>query len=362
MILTLLGCGAAAPHSQETLQSSGFEEILDRWHAEGSFDGVAGIGTADNDETTRIGCRGLASREWSLPNTPTTRFRIASITKQFTAVLVMRLAQDRLVSLDDPIGAHLADLPTTWANRVRVRDLLSHLSGLPQIPEEYYTRAPIDLDAGPRSLGRWLEGPLQSEPGSRFCYNNADAIVLGMLVASKRGMPLAEVLRTTVLEPLGMRDTGLLTARGVTDSLATGYQRVGAGWQREEPFFIENFGAAGAMYSTVNDLLRWDRALVQGTLLDANAAESMWESTAENGHAAFFQWTYPLEVVEGRASRVIERNGEIAAFRAVNLIDLTSRTYAVVLSNHDSLSQSQAWTKQGMGFELLREASTSPRP
>jgi CubicO group peptidase (beta-lactamase class C family) len=201
---------------------------------------------------------GHADREENVPNTSNTRFRIASVTKQFTAALVLQLVEEGRVALDAPITTYLSSAPA--APGVTTHHLLTHTSGIPE------GRALRDRDLLlSEYLSRLGELSATAEPGERYAYSNPNYHLLGLLVEAVTGRPYADALRERLLTPLGLADTGVAYAGDAVEGLAEGYARTAFGYRPESPFDdAPHTYAAGAMYSTVHDLFRWTRALHRG--------------------------------------------------------------------------------------------------
>jgi CubicO group peptidase (beta-lactamase class C family) len=226
---------------------------------------------------------GDANRELAVPNSPETRFRIGSVSKQFTAAAVLLLAQRGSLKLTDPIQQHLPDWPPAWTG-VSIHHLLSHTAGLPRLT----TRAMLDVSglsaAKPTAFRsvRDLFAPgeerlaLDSAPGERWSYSNVGYMVLGMLVAKVSGQGFCEFVSEAVFRPLEMVDSGCQDASVIVRNRASGYNRE-AGALVNAPYLdVALTGGAGAFYSTVDDLLRWERALNAKALLDAAAVEKLF--------------------------------------------------------------------------------------
>jgi CubicO group peptidase (beta-lactamase class C family) len=169
---------------------------------------------------------GLANASWGIANTADTRFRIGSITKTFTAALVMLLAQEGRLSLDDSICRYVTPCPAQW-QVIKLRHLLSHTSGIITLPIK-----PDQLDV-PQSrsqmLGLFESTPLAFAVGTRFQYSNSNYYLLGMALETVTGKPYGTVLRDRILSPLQLRDTGLIEPDTVVHELAEGYDIGGGG-------------------------------------------------------------------------------------------------------------------------------------
>ncbi|MBV8062005.1 MAG: serine hydrolase, partial [Nevskia sp.] len=210
---------------------------------------------------------GEAEREWSIPNTPATRFHLASLSKQFTAAGVLLLAQHNQLNLDAPLKTYLPEAPPSW-DRVTVLNLLNHTSGIPDYisaPDYAATQA---LPARPQQLvARFRDKPLDFPPGQNWTYSNSGYVLLGQLVEKLSGLSYAEFLRQNLFEPLGMRDSGYDDGLEVVPRLARGYRLergaiAPAAYRHQSTLY-----AAGGLYSTTGDLLRWQQGLYGGKLL-----------------------------------------------------------------------------------------------
>ena len=228
---------------------------------------------------------GLANRELGVPNTPETKFRIASITKSFTAAAVMQLQEQGKLKADDPISFYYPGCPASW-RAITIRQLLTHTSGLPD-----YTNLPgfqdrdVRLDRTPdETLNLIRDMPLDFEPGSRFSYSNTGYVLLGYIVSKVSGERYSDYVGKHILVPLGMRGSGYDSNAAIIPSRAQGYDRDATGFVNA-PFWP--FYADGGLYSTVDDLLRWDLALDNGVMFSPDSIAAM---TTDYGHGYGFGW------------------------------------------------------------------------
>lgn len=239
---------------------------LEAESAAGRFSGAVLV--ARGDRVLFREAYGLADRAKGEPLTPEHRFRIASVSKQFTAALILRLHDRGVLDVDDPVCRWVSPCPEAW-RPVTLHHLLSHQSGVPDLMSRadwgkmrWRSWAPAELAAD--SAG----SPLEFPPGSNVRYSNAGYNLLGLVVERATGRPYAEHLRTDLLDPLGLKDTGY---DDETVPLATGYD--GADPRRRSNASV--VFAAGGLYSTVGDLHRWNRALHGGRLLSRESHRRM---------------------------------------------------------------------------------------
>jgi CubicO group peptidase (beta-lactamase class C family) len=249
--------------------------ILRTVHGHGLFNGSALV--ARHGRVIYKRGFGWANVEWDIPNGPDTRFRLASVTKQFTAVVVLQLVEAGLLDLEGTIVDYLPDYRADVGSRVTIHQLLNHTSGIPSytsLPGFYreVSRDPYPVD---RFVAEFCSGPLQFEPGTQFRYNNSGYFLLGSIIEAVTGRTYETVVQERIFRPLGMRGSGYDRHSDVIPRRAAGYQ-VFLGEMENAPYLDMSLPfAAGALYSTVEDLHRWDRGLHGGTLLSAESREKM---------------------------------------------------------------------------------------
>lgn len=217
---------------------------------------------------------GLANLEHSVPATEHTVFKLASITKIFTATAVMMLVEHGKVGLDDPIKRYLPYLPASWS-AITLRHLLSHTSGLKGyemfIPDDWQPDDPYE-----RIVRSVSELPLVFQPGEAWGYCNSNYVVLGVLIEQVSGLPYRDFVRLGILDPLDMTETRWNIAKEIVPHRAQGYA-----WDsetlrnRDKQSCVWDY-ADGGLLSTVVDLAKWDAALSTDELLNRSTLEQMW--------------------------------------------------------------------------------------
>ena len=228
---------------------------------------------------------GLADFEWNVPNDLRTKFEIGSMTKQFTAMLVLQLVNERRLRLDGHISDYLPYYRPDTGARVTLHELLSHTSGIPN-----FLTLPGFLD-GPASrmhyspesfVRKFCSGDLQFEPGSKFEYSNSGYFILGAILERVTGEPYETLLREHIFEPLGMEDSGYAHTQTLIPHRARGYERSGGSVSNARFYDMSIPFSAGALYSTVEDLYKWDRALYTERLLPAAYRDLLFRPNLEN--------------------------------------------------------------------------------
>ncbi|MFQ5616833.1 MAG: serine hydrolase domain-containing protein, partial [Anaerolineales bacterium] len=215
---------------------------------------------------------GMAEFTHGYPNQPDTIFRLASLTKPFTALAIMMLQEDGLLNVNDPIGMYLPEFPN--GGRITIAHLLSHSSGIPSnspIPDE-------DLPDNLEGLIEFIKGlPLEFSPGTDRNYSNNGYRVLGYLIETVSGQSYASFLDERVFRPLRMTRSGFYFEALPSKEIATGYWVISPDKVKKAPGTLsELVHAAGALYSTVGDLYLWDRALYTEKMVDQSTLDLMY--------------------------------------------------------------------------------------
>lgn len=327
------------------------DKLIDASYTKGEFSGV--VLAARDAKPVYQHSVGLANRQFGIANSISTRFRICSVTKQFTSVLIMQLVESGKVDLEKSIADYLPDFRKETGSKVKVRDLLLSASGLPTLPDEFYVSEEAQSADAAFVIGKYLQGDLAFVPGERFNYNNGDFIILGAIVAKISGKAYAEVLKEKILDPLAMKNTGLLKNEDVIAGLASGYSYKGSAYYNEGFVQIQNFGTAGALYSTADDLLLWDNALLSNKLLSKRATEEMFTPSPKLGFVGLGSWSYDLKFADGKTRKIVERQGYINGFCALNVLVPEERFSVVFLSNTETQTLFQTYASQGLSFNVL---------
>ena len=252
------------------------DELLHMYHEYGMFNGTVLI--AEKGEVILKKGYGYADVEWAVENEPDTKFRIGSITKQFTSMLIMQLVEENAIELNLPLTVYLPDYRKDTGERVTIHNLLTHTSGIPNyadIPGFWSDSIRIHY-AFDRLLYELCAGDLEFEPGSDIRYSNSNYVILGAIIENITGKKYEDALRERILEPLGMENTGVDDYFRIMENRAAGYARRIYGLINASYIHLANFFAAGAMYTTVEDLFIWDQALYTNKLLGEEGKKKMF--------------------------------------------------------------------------------------
>ncbi len=363
----------AVTGAQAQTQEQALDAVIGEYHRRGEFDGVVLI--ARQGKIIYQKGFGLANREKNAANALDTPYPICSVTKQFTSLLIMQLVEQGSLRLDGVITDYLPDFRHDTGSRITLKQLLNHTSGLAAlddalplvngVPGYYAAVEPRSKDAG-SAVRAYLQGDLKTNPGEKFNYNNADYIVLEAIIAKVTGKTYADVLRERILIPLGMRHTGVIRRDDFAAKQALGYVKTkgvdGKEAYQPEPYFHRaNFGAAGAMYSTVGDMLLWDRALDADRLLSAKYREIMFTPARELGFVALGSWVFPASLPGVTPSPLlIERDGAIGAFNILNLRAPKEEYSVILFSNVDTANFGAIYSGKGLSFDVVKTLYQTP--
>jgi CubicO group peptidase (beta-lactamase class C family) len=271
---------------------------------------------------------GWANLEWKIPHTPATKFRIASLTKQFTAASILLLAERGKLSIDDPLGKFLPAAPEPW-KKVMLRQLLSHTGGIPDFSDDPDTTNKLRPETSAETLARAAGKPLEFTPGESYKYSNAGYMLLGWIIEAVSGQSYETFLRENIFQPLGMNDSGYDSNTEVIPQRAAGYVRGPKGLANAPYIDMHGPYAAGGIYSTPADLLRWTQALFGGKVLSAASLEQM-TTPVKNDYA------FGLQVGMSKGRKVISHNGSIYGFNSQLNYYPESQITVIVLANLNS--------------------------
>lgn len=217
---------------------------------------------------------GFADLEWDIPNTPDTKFRLGSLTKQFTAASILLLEERGKLSTDDLVKKYVPDAPAAW-DKMTLYEVLTHTAGIPNFtafPDyhalEWKSMTPAEL------VARFKDKPLDFEPGTQFRYSNSGYVLLGYILEKVSGEKYAKFLQENLFGPLGMADTGVDQSGLILAKRAQGYEGVTAVRHAGYVDMTIPF-SAGSLYSTTGDLLKWERGLFGGKVLKPESLKKM---------------------------------------------------------------------------------------
>lgn len=320
-------------------------------NVKGDFNGVALV--AAGDRIIYKTAIGLANREWRVPFHSRTKMRFCSLTKQFTAMLVMQLVAEGKLELGKTVSDYLPDYRQDTGGKIRLRDLLNSSSGLPTFDEPgFYQSDDEKLRDVNFVVKNRLNNNLTFEPGAKFNYNNADFIILGAIIERVSGKNFEQNLREKILLPLGMKNTDVFS-ENIVENLASGYLRKDKRFILETPYRMQNFYAAANMYGTLEDLFLWDRALLTNKILSKDLTTEMFTPSAKLGFVALGSWVYSLKLADGKNHKFVERQGNVGGFCNLNIIAPDDDWTLILMSNTETETLFSTYANKGLSAEIL---------
>lgn len=293
------------PDSAHADSRQKIDEFMRTLNERGQFNGAILVGDADG--ILYEAAFGQANRSHGTKFTIATQSCLASVSKPFTALAVMMLVQNDSVHLDDPVSKYVDGLKKPIGD-VTLRQLLNHTSGIPDYGNINIEHPGITTEEVLQAL-RTIDH-LEFPPGERYSYSNSGYVLLGAVVAKVAGMPFPQFLSTHILRPVGMKRTFVLTRDGQkTPETATGYNDFG-----DLDDYVEFVTGDGGMYSTVEDLYLFDRALYSGNLISQATLNEMFTPGRVRAGSTTYGFGWNIEDTE--AGKRVWHTGSTAGFRA----------------------------------------------
>lgn len=297
------------------------------------------VALASDGDVVLVRTYGLADVENDVPVTERSVFEIGSISKQFVAVAVMLLVEEGRLGLDDPVQAHLPEIPSEWYGAT-VRQLLTHTSGIPDY-EEIRSYDVYRFRLTPEEILRIAHSrPMDFPPGTGWHYSNTGYVLLSRIVERVEGQPLGRVLAARIFKPLGMTQTRLADPEAIIPHRAAGYwvDRTDRLINRPPTETSSTLGAGGLL-SSARDLALWDAALAGGALLSEASKAAMWTPvTLPEGEAPAYGFGWVLTPYRGL--RTQRHSGQVAGFTAYFARFPDQDAAVIVFLNR---YQAQAW-------------------
>jgi CubicO group peptidase (beta-lactamase class C family) len=258
-------------------------------------------------------------------------FRLGSITKQFTSMAIMILQERGKLQVGDPICKYLPECSAAW-QPLTIKHLLTHTSGIPNYTGfSDFPKVAVLPTPPPEMIGRLKDKPLEFPPGEKFAYSNSGYHLLGLIIERASGKPYADFLQETIFTPLRMTQTGYDVSSRIIKNRASGYARQSGETVNAAYMDMSIPYAAGALYSTTEDLLRWDQALYSDTLVSQKSRDEMF-TPVKSGYG------YGWGISKRFDRQEIGHGGGIYGF-ATNIDRFPAdRVTVIVLSNFEGAS------------------------
>ena len=270
---------------------------------------------------------GSAVEEWRIPNSPETKFEIASLSKQFTAAVILQLADAGKLNVEDPIDKYYPEAPASWKG-MTLHHLLTHTSGLPENEWEHFYKGKCTTYSTEEQVKTFRGRPLGFPPGSAWKYRNTEYYLLAYIIEKLSGESYAHYLAHHIFEPLKMTHSGFATMAAVVPQMSEGYSREGSSLVRREYFDRSMETGAGGIYTTVEDMLLWNKGLDSPGILSARSLELMFAPHPPGNYG--YGW-----FVEDSPRRKIYHEGGDPGFAAFEARYPDQHVVIVVLANED---------------------------
>jgi CubicO group peptidase (beta-lactamase class C family) len=332
--LLLCGFGADPSWAVPAVDTARMEQVLQAAATDDKFMGAVLV--ARGDAILLDNGYGAANLEWNIPNTPQTRFRIGSLTKQFAAAATLLLEERGKLRLNDPVKTYLSDAPAGW-DKITLFDLLTQTSGIPD-----YTDAPdfgdtMRLQRKPQQLiAAVRDKPLDFAPGEKFAYSNSNYVLLAQVIEKTSGVSFQKFVQDNIFTPLGMKDSGFDGA-ALMERRASPYSRRDGAIVNAAYVDASVQVGGGAICSTTHDLLTWEKALLGGKLLSPDSLKKMLTPFRDaRGPGVPFKAGYGMGVYVGTTRdghREIAHTGSSAGVITMMAAYPDEKLFVILLSN-----------------------------
>ncbi|WP_052172418.1 serine hydrolase [Psychroserpens jangbogonensis] len=320
-------------------KSSKIDEIVSLYADYGMFNGSVLV--VDKGEVIYKNGLGLANMEWDISNTVDTKYRLASVTKPFTAIMIMQMVADNTLDLQEPISTYLPDYPKENGDQITIHHLLTHTSGTVRDYDSDKKINQFPDRAQLKQLVSEFSGlPLEFKPGKKFSYSNSGFMVLAHIIETVSGKNYETMLQENILDVVGMKNTGTDKHRPIIKNRAKGYFKSFGSYYNCNYVDMSTIPGVGNIYSTVGDLFLLDQALYDDTLLPKKHLDVMLTKHVEDPSYGGFHgygWEFINKPI-GNTSETIEtigHSGSIDGFRAL-FTRIPSSNSSIMLLNNTS--------------------------
>ncbi|HLY18484.1 MAG TPA: serine hydrolase [Bryobacteraceae bacterium] len=317
--IVLLAAGGACAQDAARM-----EEVIQSYTPDHRF--MGSVLVARGSQVLLNKAYGSANLEWDVPNSPSTKFRLGSVTKQFTAASILLLQERGKLKIEDPVKKYMADAPAAW-DQVTIYHLLTHTSGIPSFTSfpDYRKWEPFAATPA-EEVARFRDKPLEFTPGEKWNYSNSGYVLLGFLIEKVAGVTYEKFVRDNIFAPVDMRDSGYDSNSAIIARRASGYTPDKDGLANTGFIHMSIPFSAGSLYSTTGDLLKWEQGLFGGKVLSPASLEIMTRPYKNNYACGLF-----VETKNGH--KKIEHGGGIEGFNTELAYYPDDKLTVIVLAN-----------------------------
>lgn len=319
-------------------RSGQIDELVQKYYDLGQFNGT--ILVAKNGNIIYSKGVGYADMENKIPHKTDTKFRLASVTKQFTAALILQLAEKGKIKLDGKLSEYLPYYRKDIGDKITISQILSHTAGIDNYTNNrQFMEERIGISVIPKEfILQYCSNDLISEPGTSWAYSNTGYFILGGVIEEVTGKTYGEVLQENILIPLGMENSGYEITGKNYDNFAKGYENDFGDLKPAKFADMSVPYSAGSMYSTVEDMLKWDRALYTEKVLSKESLQAMFTPIMQNYGYGWHIFDAPLN--ENLTLKIITHSGGISGFNSMESRLVEDSIFIMALNNFEGGSLS----------------------
>ena len=340
-------------HGMAQTNTKSVDSIVKNAVSEELFEGTVLI--AENGNVVYQKSFGFIDKVKVIPVNNSTSFGIASITKLFTAIIILKLIEEGKFKISDNLKELLPELEIPKSKKITIHNLLLHISGLPNESDEIYAQSKNPL----RFVAETLSNKFNSF--DKFNYANIDYVLLGLIIEKYDNKAWVKSVQQRILDKARMIETGFLVKGKYPQDFAYSFSFDKEGIRQADPlFFIENFYAAGSMFSTAKDLLKLDQAMYGNELLTEKSKELMYTSYPEYNYSGYSVWTYNYPFAKSKP-KIMERRGGILGANSVLIRMLDTNKTIIILSNNNKFNPDSFGNTQSLKEALMIEIDKTSR-
>lgn len=317
-------------HSQDKVQK--IDELVQKYNALGQFNGAVLV--AEDGNIILSKGYGMADFEKQIPNTNETKFRLASVTKQFTAMLIMQLAEKGKLKLEGKLSDYLPYYRKDIGEKITIHQILSHTSGLANYTNDRkFMQDESSIKVIPKEFVlKYCSEDLIFEPGTKWEYSNSGYFILGLVIEEITGKSWEENLQENILTPAGMLNSGNEHSGRTYENQAKGYIRTLGEYKPSKFLEMTIPYSAGSMYSTVEDMYKWDRILYSDKLLGKEYKDKMFTPVLNNYACG---WQIIEHPVGEKKLKVVTHSGGIFGFNSLETRLVDENKFIMLLNNFE---------------------------
>lgn len=317
-------------HSQDKVQK--IDELIQKYNELGQFNGAVLV--AEDGNIILSKGYGMADFEKQIPNNNLTKFRLASVTKQFTAMLVMQLVEKGKIKLDGKLSEYLPYYRKDIGEKITIHQILSHTAGLANYTNNrQFMQDESSIKVSPKEFVlKYCSEDLIFEPGTKWEYSNSGFFILGLVIEELTGKTWEENLHENILTPAGMLNSGYEHSDRTYENQAKGYVRTLGEYKPSKFIDMTIPYSAGSMYSTIEDMYKWDRILYTDKLLGKEYREKMFTPVMNNYG---YGWQIIEHPVGEKKLKVVTHSGGIFGFNSLETRLVDENKFIMVLNNFE---------------------------